>query len=59
MTNLLPPPANFGVGGVVQKFIWSYADQQISIAYEVLGSGSPLLLLPPFSTVSSREEWRD
>lgn len=57
MTNLLSPPANnFGVGGVVQEFIWSYANHKVRIAYEVLGNGSPLLLLPAFSTVSSREE---
>ncbi len=39
-----------------QTFAWSWQDDTYSIAYEVQGSGAPVLLLPAFSTVSSRAE---
>lgn len=48
----------FGIGGSVQQFLWNYQRQTFSIAYETLGQGSPVLLLPAFSTVSTREEMR-
>jgi pimeloyl-ACP methyl ester carboxylesterase len=42
----------------MQSFRWAWRDRPIEAAYEVLGSGTPVLLLPAFSTVSSREEMR-
>jgi pimeloyl-ACP methyl ester carboxylesterase len=35
---------------------WNWQGQLLSIAYETEGSGAPILLLPAFSTVSSRTE---
>ncbi|PMB52578.1 alpha/beta hydrolase [Fischerella thermalis CCMEE 5201] len=55
-TNLLSSPTNFGIGGVVKAISWNWKNQQLQIVYETIGSGSPLLLLPAFSTVSTREE---
>ena len=37
-------------------FTFQWQDQTINIATETLGSGSPVLLLPAFSTVSTRAE---
>lgn len=54
-TNLLSSPTNFGIGGVVKAISWNWKNQQFQIVYETIGSGSPLLLLPAFSTVSTRE----
>jgi len=45
-----------GIGGVPHEYLWTYAGQSIRIVYETLGQGSPLLLLPAFSTVSTRSE---
>ena len=39
-------------------FEWEWAGRPIKIAYETVGTGRPVLLLPAFSTVSSREEMR-
>ncbi|MGK7907016.1 MAG: alpha/beta hydrolase [Synechococcus sp.] len=39
-----------------QFYNWLYQGQSLSIAYEIFGQGSPVLLLPAFSTVSSRTE---
>jgi len=38
-----------------QEYLWNW-DQQTFLSYETLGQGSPVLLLPAFSTVSSRSE---
>jgi pimeloyl-ACP methyl ester carboxylesterase len=40
----------------ISKYEWSWQGQLLSIAYETEGVGSPILLLPSFSTVSSRTE---
>jgi pimeloyl-ACP methyl ester carboxylesterase len=56
--NAIAPSPQFGIGGSVQQFLWSYQGQSFPIAYETLGQGSPVLLLPAFSTVSTREELR-
>lgn len=37
-------------------YTWQWQSQPLQIAYETLGSGPPILLLPPFSTVSTRAE---
>ncbi|MEH1903042.1 MAG: alpha/beta hydrolase [Nostoc sp.] len=55
-TNLLSNSAAIGFGGVVQEYLWNWENQQLRVVYETLGKGSPLLLLPAFSTVSTRLE---
>lgn len=40
----------------IQEYIWNWEDRQISVIYESQGQGKPVLLLPAFSTVSSRLE---
>jgi pimeloyl-ACP methyl ester carboxylesterase len=54
----IAPSTPFGIGGSVQQFLWSYQGQTFPIVYETLGQGLPVLLLPAFSTVSTREEMR-
>ena len=39
-----------------QFYQWQYQGRDFRIAYDVRGEGSPVLLLPAFSTVSTREE---
>ncbi len=55
-TNLLSTSAAIGFGGVVQEYLWNWKNQQLRVVYETLGKGSPLLLLPAFSSVSTRLE---
>ncbi|MEH2256683.1 alpha/beta fold hydrolase [Nostoc sp.] len=55
-TNLLSTSAAIGFGGVVQEYVWNWENQQLHVVYETLGKGSPLLLLPAFSSVSTRLE---
>ncbi len=55
-TNLLSTDDAVGFGGVVEEFLWNWENQSLRVVYETLGQGSPLLLLPAFSSVSSREE---
>ncbi len=47
-----------GIGGVVQTYRWTWEGQPLTVVYETLGEGTPALLLPAFSTVSTREEMR-
>ncbi|MFH7030617.1 MAG: alpha/beta fold hydrolase [Heteroscytonema crispum UTEX LB 1556] len=54
-TNLLSTPA-VSIGGVVREFLWNWENQQVRVVYETLGEGSPVLLLPAFSSVSMRSE---
>lgn len=42
----------------VQEYIWNWQETQIKVIYETRGQGNPVLLLPAFSTVSTREEMR-
>jgi alpha-beta hydrolase superfamily lysophospholipase len=39
-------------------FQWEWEGRTIKVAYETFGTGGAVLLLPVFSTVSSREEMR-
>ncbi|WP_460204929.1 alpha/beta fold hydrolase [Scytonema sp. NUACC21] len=55
-SNLLSASTNSEIGGEVQEFLWQWENQQIRVVYETLGTGSPILLLPAFSTVSMRSE---
>ena len=43
---------------LAQIYHWRWEKHAISIAYEVMGDGSPILLLPALSTISSRDELR-
>ncbi len=49
MTITVPPTE-------IKTYDWTWQGQSIRTTYEVGGSGQPLLLLPAFSTVSSRTE---
>lgn len=51
-------PALSGIGGSVQEHHWSWKGKAMTLVYEVLGNGKPILLLPALSTVSSRSEMR-
>lgn len=44
------------IGGQVEHMAWSWQQQKFTLVYETLGEGAPLLLLPAFSTVSTRTE---
>jgi len=49
--------SNTKIGGTVDHFSWNWQQQQgLNLVYEKLGQGNPVLLLPAFSTVSSRTE---
>jgi pimeloyl-ACP methyl ester carboxylesterase len=41
---------------ILSKYPWNWQEQSLTIAYETAGTGEPILLLPSFSTVSSRTE---
>lgn len=40
----------------IHRYAWHWNNQTFSIAYDTIGQGCPILLLPAFSTVSSRSE---
>jgi pimeloyl-ACP methyl ester carboxylesterase len=44
------------IGGDIREFHWSWKGKPITAVYEVLGEGKPILLLPAFSTISTRSE---
>jgi pimeloyl-ACP methyl ester carboxylesterase len=54
----LSTAAHSTLGGVVRTYQWNWKNKPVTVVYEVLGEGSPVLLLPAFSSVSSREEMR-
>lgn len=43
---------------IVGEYLWNWQDTQIKVIYETRGQGNPVLLLPAFSTVSTRFEMR-
>jgi pimeloyl-ACP methyl ester carboxylesterase len=57
-TSMPPASPDNCTGGVVQKYVWTWQGQSLAVAYEILGEGTPVLLLPAFSTVSTRGEMR-
>ena len=57
-TSTISAPNTVGIGGTVQEYLWTWEGQELPIVYETLGKGSPVLLLPAFSTVSTRSEMR-
>ncbi|AUT04412.1 alpha/beta hydrolase [Nostoc sp. CENA543] len=58
-TSLLSTYDPTGFGGVVQEYQWQWENQPLRVVYETLGNGSPVLLLPAFSSVSTRQEMAD
>ena len=42
----------------IRVYDWRWNQQPVSIVYEVMGEGSPVLLLPALSTISTRDEMR-
>lgn len=46
------------ISGTVREYHWNWKNKSIRIVYEVIGEGQPILMLPAFSTVSSRDEMR-
>ena len=46
------------MGGDVREFSWTWKQKSVCVAYEVLGQGTPILLLPALSSVSTRAEMR-
>ena len=53
-----PTQLNFGIGGTSDRYIWHYLGTEYQVVYETTGQGSPVLILPAFSTVSSRGEMK-
>ncbi len=53
-----PASTATGIAGVIQNYRWTWNEQPITVVYETLGEGTPVLLLPAFSTVSTRGEMR-
>lgn len=49
---------DLSIGGSVREFSWTWQGKPVTVIYEVLGEGRPLLLLPAFSTTSTRAEMR-
>ena len=58
MTTTLVTSPSAQIGGTVQTFGWEWQNQSYRVAYETRGEGAPVLLLPAFSTVSTRLEMR-
>ena len=59
MGELTDEVATNPVNNLAQIYDWRWEKRAISIAYETLGEGSPVLLLPALSTISSRDEMRE
>jgi pimeloyl-ACP methyl ester carboxylesterase len=55
-TSMPPASTESGIGGVAKKYFWTWEGQPVTVVYETLGEGTPVLLLPAFSTVSTRGE---
>lgn len=53
-----PVASGHDIGGTVQKYLWQWQGQTYTLTYETKGEGTPVLLLPAFSTVSTRAEMR-
>ena len=58
MATVTDPKTHSGIGGQVHEYSWSYSGGQYKVVYETMGKGNPVLLLPAFSTVSSRGEMK-
>lgn len=47
-----------GIGGTMREHHWSWKGKPLTLVYEVLGEGKPIVLLPALSSVSTRSEMR-
>lgn len=56
LTNTSAPAKSGNIGGTIDRYSWNWQNRQLTVAYESLGQGMPVLLLPAFSTVSTRTE---
>ncbi|MFB2896335.1 alpha/beta fold hydrolase [Aerosakkonemataceae cyanobacterium BLCC-F50] len=56
MNTTSPATSPTNTDRLLQKYAWNWQGQQLWIVYETAGKGTPVLLLPAFSTVSSRSE---
>ncbi|NET60030.1 MAG: alpha/beta hydrolase [Symploca sp. SIO2E6] len=54
----LPTQNNTVIGGTKNVYNWNFLDKPYQIVYETIGTGNPVVLLPAFSTVSSRTEMK-
>lgn len=54
----VPSPSPVSVSSTRQEYHWHWKGKPVTIAYEVLGNGRPILLLPALSSVSTRCEMR-
>ncbi|MDB9529655.1 alpha/beta hydrolase [Oscillatoria sp. CS-180] len=52
-------PRQSQLGGTAQTYDWQWQGQSLTVTYETVGEGDPVLLLPAFSTVSNRAELKD
>ncbi|MBE9140309.1 alpha/beta hydrolase [Nodosilinea sp. LEGE 07088] len=52
-------PRQSQLGGTVQTYGWQWRGQSLTVTYETVSGGEPVLLLPAFSTVSNRAELKD
>ena len=52
------PQTHSSIGGQVHHYSWNFSGEQYKVVYETIGQGNPVLLLPAFSTVSSRGEMK-
>ena len=53
-----PTQLNSSIGGTKNVYHWNFLDKQYRVVYETVGAGNPVLVLPAFSTVSSRTEMK-
>jgi pimeloyl-ACP methyl ester carboxylesterase len=44
------------ISATTREYHWSWQKRTITVVYDVIGDGQPILLLPAFSSVSMREE---
>jgi pimeloyl-ACP methyl ester carboxylesterase len=44
------------IDGIIHQYAWNWQGQPVTVTYEILGQGAPVLMLPAFSTVSTRSE---
>jgi pimeloyl-ACP methyl ester carboxylesterase len=58
MTTATNPTQVNGIGGIKNFYNWNFLGKQHQVVYETIGQGNPVLLLPAFSTVSSRTEMK-
>ena len=57
-TTTNPTQLNFGIGGRCDRYNWNFLGKQYQVVWETVGQGNPVLILPAFSTVSSRGEMK-